>query len=440
MPTTYRPRHTAHGSAGAAFLVLAALMMLLSACDSLPPKTSSPSITLSACGASTPLATDTGAAPTALTSVYLGGIGSIGYPGEGGFVGFSGTLFQRLYALAPTTGATRWCDQFSAPYTYRCPPGAACAVPMVPVVGQPTLVDGVLYTCVRNLRSEVVALDAATGHPRWSRQTFCDVGETGDWSGSLPHAGNLIFAGQDALDMATGQTVWSTGLPVELQATDGTRVYGSYYSYQGGTKTTTTTLYTLDARTGALRWQVATPLALATIPTTQDGLLVVGEVGDLSDGAAFYGIDAATGAIRWRTPLAVINAADKGDGTPVFADGMVFTETPDGLVALDAATGVLRWRLPATQYVSPLVIGQTAYVGGMADLWAVDAATGRTKWAWNPHGNNWVGQPALADGILVCGVQGSGGLNASAVGLDPTLGTLRWQVSDGDQFAPPTVG
>lgn len=441
--------HRAHSVPYALWSSIVLLLgTLLAACAPAvaTPTTVPPTLVLTACGASAPLMTDMGTVPSAPVSVYLGGEGPIGYFGGGGPVGFSDSLFQRLYALAPATGATHWCDQFSVQFTYKCPPNAACARPIPPAVGQPTLVDGVLYVCVSDASDELFALDAATGRPRWSRAATCGV----EWSDGIllpppppPVVGNLIYSDHMALDRTTGQTVWTTSLPVQLQAADSALVYGT--GTDAAMNDDHQTVYALDARTGSLRWQQRTDHPLGTVPVVADGLLIVGEAQVAGGGASLYALDADTGALRWRVPLVTLpdNGATFG-GSPVIAGGSVYVGTPDGLVALDARTGTRRWSLPRTQYYAPLVVGTTAYVGGTAGLWAVDDDTGHVKWTWNPSGNAWVGQPALADDLLVTGYEGLRGAQAPGsglvVGVNPVTGVMLWQRGDIGNISPPTAG
>lgn len=130
-------------------------------------------------------------------------------------------------------------------------------------------------------------------------------------------------------------------------------------------------------------------------------------------------LDAATGRVLWtsRHPTPhTVNPAAAGHGpgpksTPAVAGGRVFTFSISGvLTALDAATGRVAWRREhgarfretAPLYgtaLSPLAVEGmvVAHVGGHDDgaLVALDAATGRERWAWAGDGPGYA-SPVLA--------------------------------------------
>jgi outer membrane protein assembly factor BamB len=115
-------------------------------------------------------------------------------------------------------------------------------------------------------------------------------------------------------------------------------------------------------------------------------------------------------------------------------NGVVYIGSWDGrLYAIDAATGQQKWAFeggkdPAIHnqvgfQSSPAVVDGTVYVGSRdAHVYAIDAATGRRKWDY-PTSKSWVnGTPAVRDGVVYAGTSDSSRFMA----LDARTGRLRW--------------
>lgn len=92
-----------------------------------------------------------------------------------------------------------------------------------------------------------------------------------------------------------------------------------------------------------------------------------------------------TGARRW--------AYDPDDGvstTPALGCGAVFVATLNGVVALGAESGDVLWRSDAIGSSepegSPVLDGDTLYLGGHGGVVALDAETGRTRWTGGAEG------------------------------------------------------
>lgn len=127
--------------------------------------------------------------------------------------------------------------------------------------------------------------------------------------------------------------------------------------------------------------------------------VVVGGVAYLQElSSSVYAIDATTGAVRWKT---VYDEPTIGPNGVAVSDGRVFGATATRVFALDARDGRELWSrkiafrqgegtdmAPGVDdgvvYVSTVpVTTQETYAGGVRGiLWALDAATGRTRWKW----------------------------------------------------------
>jgi len=137
--------------------------------------------------------------------------------------------------------------------------------------------------------------------------------------------------------------------------------------------------------------------------------------------AAFrlYALDQATGAIVWG-PIERTDTVTRGYA---YANGRVFVLSFDGeLEAFDAADGDLLWSkdLPESWFVSaPTAYGGLVFATGEAGTFALDEATGETRWTNDMWGFN--SAPAVTS-------QGVYTLKSCWMkGMNPVFGTDLWQ-------------
>jgi outer membrane protein assembly factor BamB len=180
----------------------------------------------------------------------------------------------------------------------------------------------------------LVALDAASGSPRW----VADGATLGAPPTVRPAIGaGLVIVGVAdgsavALDAATGTAAWR--YPVESGSVASVTVTGSAVLVSGST-----TLAAVDPATGAAAWtvpiQASTPVfANASIPAVVGDTIVVGTT-DAMDVIRVLALDIATGAERWRFETESYGAAY----SPLVAGGRVYVPLLDltgtsGLLAL----------------------------------------------------------------------------------------------------------
>lgn len=149
--------------------------------------------------------------------------------------------------------------------------------------------------------------------------------------------------------------------------------------------------------------------------------------------------------LQWRVPT-------DGDvmATPLVANGTVYVGSGSGMMyALDEATGTTRWAadLHAPIASSAAALGGMVFVGSRdGRLHAIDARTGKSRWTlrtgadlrfpWgHESGDVWTASPTIAGGMLLFG-GGDGVLYA----LDPATGAVRWRArTDGRIRAAPAV-
>jgi outer membrane protein assembly factor BamB len=202
-----------------------------------------------------------------------------------------------------------------------------------------------------------------------------------------------------------------------------------------------THIYALDARSGKLRWKVATKGQVHATPAVQDGLAFVAgcdavfraiRVADgteayhvesgaytgaspvLDNGRAYFGtfnyevlaVDLKQRRIEWRY-------SDPESRFPYYSSaaldsGRLIVGGRDKLVhAIDAGTGRRLWTFATRARVdsSPVVAGGRVFVGSTdGRLYMLDAASGKKIWEFE-IGAGLTASPAIAAGRLVIGAQ-----------------------------------
>lgn len=197
------------------------------------------------------------------------------------------------------------------------------------------------------------------------------------------------------------------------------------------------TLVALDASDGTTEWEFTPALGrlagnvpLETPPVATDaGVFVGSEEG-------FYALDRAGGR-RWR-----YETDSRSDGVLVVGT-TVFLSAEQGsepLVALDTESGLPRWRRESTP-VLPQAFADGAVVGAAqegwnADVGAVSARTGRTRWT-RSFDETRVGTPTPT---VVGGTVLFGSETLSALALDDGSTRWRYRLGTDDTAGPVTDG
>jgi len=206
-------------------------------------------------------------------------------------------------------------------------------------------------------------------------------------------------------------------------------------------------LYAVNAQTGAPVWSFRTDGPVNSSPAVDENTVYFSSL----DGNV-YAVDASTGNERWRfktkgerrftapgihgiTPKTQL-MADPYDvllSSPNVSDGTVFVGSGDHHVyALDAATGKVRWAFQTGNVVhaSPAVYHDTVYIGSWDRyFYALDAHTGAVRWKFATGDDHDIynqvgiqGSAAVANGSVYFGARDS-----TFYALDAQTGALRWK-------------
>src|SRR3954462_7882099 len=200
---------------------------------------------------------------------------------------------------------------------------------------------------------------------------------TGDFTGTPVVAGGVLVAGDHgghvyALDAVTGHVRWSAGVghPVNGTATIDTDAPGGAAAYVPVAEPGRPRLVAFSLGAGTKRWDRAlTEHAGATVygsPTIWKGSVYIGTSGPDNDDTRARGsavaLDEATGAVRWQT----YTVPPGSDGAAVWttpavdpATGRLYvgtgnnchepaTQTEDAILALDAGSGAITGSFQAT--------------------------------------------------------------------------------------------
>lgn len=194
----------------------------------------------------------------------------------------------------------------------------------------------------------------------------------------------------------------------------------------GGVLVTADTVYTgvdsgdlvaLDRATGNERWRKKVANQIFAAPVS-DGTSIF--IAGMDGRVTAFNPD---GTQRWREKVADGAIA----GTPALKDGMLYLGSYDKhLYAVDAATGATRWRSDLTAgnwfWTEPLLDGDNLYAGSLdGHVYALDRQSGAQRWSSEKLGGQLRARMALVNGVLVT-PSGDGQL----YGLKPADGAQQW--------------
>lgn len=196
-------------------------------------------------------------------------------------------------------------------------------------------------------------------------------------------------------------------------------------------------LRAIDLKTGAERWSF--PEAGRYISPAIAGEMVYIRVESNNQGKVFA-IDLRTGKQRWEFKPRRISSAETSFWgghitSPVVSGDTVFVGAGKELYALDAANGEPRWEFVAADYVfsSASVDDGRVFISDAGHLYALDQQSGAQLWK-APHDLSVYFSPIVADGAVFI----TNGTKLLA--LDAKTGAERWETGfEGERLLPGAV-
>ncbi len=164
-------------------------------------------------------------------------------------------------------------------------------------------------------------------------------------------------------------------------------------------------------------------------PVAVDDVVVVATANEDTPGGSVVALDAASGVTRWRVDLAAATKA-----TPLVSDGHVVASSVTGeTVCVDLASGREIWRtdiddpLRLWTYLRPATDGRLVFVGDAPRLAALSLEDGTILWSRDDlaqRGNiTCHAHPVVVDGVLVIAFSAQ---MPDMWALDAATGTTRW--------------
>jgi outer membrane protein assembly factor BamB len=230
--------------------------------------------------------------------------GSTSFSGSSSPTFADGTIYvasqsSTVYAFDATSGKQRWSFPTDGP-----------------IFSSPAVSGSLVFVGTDN--GKLLALSTASGQAQWRAETqggiYSSPAVAGDFVYVTTKAGKTY-----AYNIATGQLRWSYDAGGEASP-----VVANGILYVAGADGG---LYALDAAHGGdPKWLFPTGSPITVSPTVADGIVYV------ASGTTLYAIDAATGAEHWRYA-----AGYRIETSPIVVNGMVFIGGDDGY--LDAIKG-----------------------------------------------------------------------------------------------------
>jgi outer membrane protein assembly factor BamB len=169
-------------------------------------------------------------------------------------------------------------------------------------------------------------------------------------------------------------------------------------------------VYTLDAKTGAVKWTATTGYLFTATPLVSDGVVVIGDQGGNIDG-----FNLKTGKSLWSFTAGTI------DDAAVSKDGVAYLVSEDHSVyALNIRSGKQVWQYSMADYAefSAVIAGNLVIAANRAgQLVALDARSGKLVWQTDLDGTPfsqpvfWPGKNAV---VLKIGDHEVGAFDAAA--------------------------
>lgn len=247
------------------------------------------------------------------------------------------------------------------------------------------------------------------------------MGPRTDWIG-CGAVRQPIFAGGAALDLTTGDLVWSADCGGGDWGPG--PVFADAIVYPVGAA--------IDATSGECRWHDYWSSAGREITTVENG------IGFSANGRTLWAVRAPTGTYLWRARI----SSDHRSGylwTPVAHDGFVYAALSGGVRAYRAGTGRRLWSFSCHESGGgPImaVANGVLYVGtSSGKIFALDARTGARIWRTHVERTGSTPYVAVANGVAYVTTE-------KLFALDASTGSILWRGGDflwADRWSPPVI-
>jgi outer membrane protein assembly factor BamB len=288
--------------------------------------------------------------------------------------------------------------------------------------------------------ANLVALDIASGEPRWDFATTSEAGfEVLAANESTVHAARYVFMSPAhelvALDATSGATKWTMPIPLMNESYERDALYADGAFAGGGVIVldlmdgTSGATAGFDAETGTERWRVVHSTEMFVTANTERFVVIAEpDYGALDPGEHIRvaALDRLTGAELWAID-GVFGAIGAPWGPRVAPTMLFLPQFNDGVpgdeVALDIETGRELWRSPGWLLAASTVgVGSTDLTGG-GEMFGSDLTSGTRLWT-APIEIDPVTPPVLDDATAF--VRSGSTTTAHDLGT----GQERWRVDD----------
>lgn len=264
---------------------------------------------------------------------------------------------------------------------------------------------------VSTLTGRVHALDAATGEPRWTYEVGGEVLGTVQMSTPADPAQSprlYVIQREDgtlhSFDLATGQGL---GKGAPISRCDGSPAIAGDLLVYGSCDFA---IHVYDAHQGGLLKNIR----LCEDCQVASGPALVGEFAYTGSRAGyFYSVNVRTGGVAWTNQ----DCSSEVFTTPaVAAETVVFGAEDGGVYALDRATGRTKWKHESGGTPTSAVIADgTVLVSVDGRLQALELESGAPT--WNHEVSDHIASPAIIDGKVIIGSE-----DGTVLALGPKAG------------------
>ena len=223
--------------------------------------------------------------------------------------------------------------------------------------------------------------------------------------------GKVYTGGDDGyvycLDAYSGAFIWSTFVNGDLPFTYNTIVLKSSPAVYDGivyVGSLDNYMYALNAENGNVVWKIKTNGPIESSPAVADGAVFI--VSQEPTTGALYKLDAKNGAVLWNLSLPYVYIYQGGTemlGSPSVAAGLVFTSSNLGTYyGVNETTGKILWTFKdpdASEFIisSPIYVNGQLFIIDKFNLACLNANNGNTIWSYFT-GDELTVSPSYANG------------------------------------------